>query len=799
MLSWVRPSFRRLRQQPWISAIAIVCLALGVGVSTGFFSVFDALFLSALPYGEADELVVVWQTWEEQKMDRVPLSAADLWDYREEAQLMDGWAGISRSNFILTGGEYPERVFGGAATPNLFNLLQVTPALGRVFNQEQDIEAQVVVLGHGLWQRRFGGRPETVGTVIRISGEPYTVIGVMPANFHLLRAELWIPLALAPEDWHDREMHYLHGIGRLSSGVPIARAEVELGNIAGRLEQLYAESNAGIGARLVSMREELAGDTGQTLALLLGASTLILLLACGNIAHLLLAIATSRRKELTIRKTLGASRLQLLQQLLLESLLLAAVSGLLGVIVALVMIKAMVPLAASILPRHVEPQLSLWVLLYALVISGLSAVLSGIAPAFVGSKDDLAGVLKEGAHGSTAGLGRLRLGNLLSVSEIALALVLAVGAGVLMQSLLRLQRIDPGFDPERLLTMVLSLPGQRSDQAHQQAAFVEQLLIEISALPGVRGAAATTAPPFTFGSSSTDYNIEGRPPRQPGESPFMVSYRQVSPDYLKTIGIPLLQGRDVAWSDTDQAPAVVLVNRSLADRFWPQEDPVGQRIRPGDDSDTDPWLTVIGVVGDVKHRALSDRPEPATYVPIAQDPSPYLALIVRTVGTPIEVMPLIRESLCRLEPEAPIYSIMTMKERISTSLSRPRLSSLLLSLFSGLGLMLATLGVYGSFRHMVASRKREYCIRMVMGAGHNRLLFGVLLEVMVLGLLGIIIGLGLAWACRKMILGFLFEVSPLDPVSLCIASSLLLVVVVLAGLHPAYRASTAEPASILRD
>jgi putative ABC transport system permease protein len=796
----LRLALRRLRRQPRFTILAVTCLALGIGANTGFFSLINSVYLRSLPYEEPHRLVAVHQTWLEQNMDEVPLSAADLRDYGDQARLLNGLAAIHHANFILNSDGYPERMFGSAVSLGLFDLLGAEPALGRSFTAEDEAgDSRVIVLSHELWQNNFGGRQDIIGEVIRVNREPYTVIGVMPAEFHFFQALLWTPLVLDGEQWLDREMHWLRVVARLADDASVKQAEAELIGIAKRLERDYPAANAGIGVRLEPIRSDLTGSRSQTLILLFCASAFILLLACVNLGHLQLAAAADRTKEMAIRSSLGATRPWITRQLLVESLVLALISGLGGLTLALIMIKILGPYAASSLPAHAELTIDGGVLLYTLLTSVLSVVVFGLVPALMAATTNLAEVLKEGGFGSTQGLRRLRLGELLSVSEIALALVLAIGAGLLLQSLLHLQEIDPGFEPDQLLTMRIALPAAAYSESDQIVSFVTRFIAEVEALPGVEGVGVTSHLPFYSGASSFNYEVEGKPPPPPGEAPYMVHCRQVSPGYLPVLGVPRLQGRDFTWSDLPDTPRVAIVNQSLARTYWPDENPLGRRIRPGDDPDTAPWWTVVGVTDDIHFSTLRRAPEPAVYIPFLQLPASSLALVVRATGDPEELLPSIRERLAQLDPEMPIFAVRTMDERIRRSLSQPRLSTVILSLFSGLGVVLAALGVLGSFRYMVARRRREYAIRMALGAGRRELLLGVLGQGLILALIGVVAGLVIAWLVRGLVTSQLFGVAPTHLWSWLSAALLLLGVVVLAVLGPARRATRIDPTTILRD
>ncbi len=798
----LRYAFRGLRRTPVFTLAAILTLALGIGANTAIFSVVHHTLLLDLPYEDPDRLVMVWEDASKHGYPRDTPAPANYVDWRDQNGVFESMAAIAAAEMTLTGGGgEPERLVGRRVSASFFPILGVQPRLGRGFLPEEDARGKngVVILGHALWQRRFGASPAIIGQAITLNGASMTVVGVMPAGFRFpsREDELWIPIAFDAGEAGRRQSHYLNVVARLKGGVTVAQAQAEMTTIAHRLEQQYPASNTDLGAVVVPLRDQLVGDMRPMLLTLMGAVGFVLLVACVNVANLLLARAALRQKEISIRVALGAGRARLVRQFLTESTVLALLGGGAGLLVAvwgITLLRSIVPDSLSALNEvTVHPA----VLAFTLVLSLLTGLLFGIAPA-VQAMRDVGGRLKEGGRDSSTGhLGR-RLRGVLVAAEIALSLMLLIGAGLLMNSFVRLSRVDPGFDPSRLLTMKVPPSPLKYGDLAARSRFYDQLLDGVGRLPGVRSAAVATNLPLTSSGNSIGISIEGVPDPPPGHELIAVT-RVVSPDYFQTMSIPVVGGRHFGAQDRPDSEQVVVVSETLARSHWHGENPVGKRLKSGRSTSDAPWWTVVGVVKDVRQFELGADPRPQIYLPYSQvgwfRPG---ELVVRTEGEPLALADPVRRVIRDLDQDQPLSNVRSMDTIVSGSVGRQRFGMLLLSLFAAMGLVLASVGIYGLMSYSVSHRAREIGIRMALGAQKHDVLRLIMGEGMKLVLIGAGIGLLGAFALTRLMQGLLFGVSAVDPGTFAATFLVLAGVALLACWLPAHRAARSDQIAALR-
>ena len=785
-MMWKNPSF---------AIIAILALALGIGANSAIFSVVNAVLLRQLPFENPKQLVMMWGEDKREGLNRRVFSTGEFVEYRQAQQSFTQIAAAETESFNLSGGDQPERVQGARVSPDLFPLLAVKMFSGRAFlaSEETPGSDRVAVLSHGFWQRRFGSDPQILNQQLILNGESYTVVGILPPEFQLPRidAEVWVPLALGPQQL-SFENNSLLVLGRLKPGLTPKRAQGELNSIARRLEQSYPQTNTGISVYLVTLNQEAVGEIRPALLILLSAVSFVLLIACANVANLLLARATARRREIAVRLTLGATRKRLIRQLVTESLLLALIGGALGLLLAFWGQQ----LLASRIPEYVtrlkEITIDYRVLSFTLLISVLTGLVFGLMPALRASRPDLNETLKEGGQSRSAGSRRNRLGELLIISEVALALVLLIGAGLMITSFIRLQRVDPGFDPHNVLTMRLTLPASKY-QANQRGDFYQQIMERVKALPGVQYVGVINSLPISGADDETDFTIEGRAAPTAAEVP-TVSFRLVSPDYFRAMGMFLRKGR--YFDEKDIEHARIIINETMARRFWPDEDPLEKRIKIGNPEEPGPWLPIVGVVGDVKQFGLRHNDRPTIYVTLLQHPS--VSLVVRTTVPPMNLAQAVRNEVLAVDKDQPVYNIREMDRVIERSITQPRLIANLLSVFAALALVLAAVGIYGVMFYYVSQRTHEIGIRMALGAQSKDVLKLVLKQGLRLTLIGLGIGLLIALALTRIISSFLYGVGFIDPLVYLSLPLLLGAVALLASYIPARRATTVDPLLAIR-
>ncbi len=803
LLQDVRFGVRMLVKSPTFTIVAVIALALGIGANTAIFSVINTVLLRPLPYKDPERLVMVWEDDSKHGYPRDTPAVANYMDWREQNQSFEAMAAMADQSFNLTGMGEPERIDGQRVSANLFSLMGVEPQLGRGFSPEEDQPGagRVVIISNGLWQRRFGGDRTIVGKTLDLNGESYQVVGVMPTQFQFPRREvdLWVPIAFTPQQAANRGSHYLQVIARLKPGVAVQQAQADMSSIAARLQQQYPEQNTQLGAVVIPLHEQVTGDMRPALLVLLGAVGFVLLIACANVANLLLARAAARQKEIAVRVALGASRLRLIRQFLTESILLAVIGGVLGLLLSFWGINLLKSFIPDTIAQARTITIDAKVLGFTLLVSLLTGLIFGLAPATQASKFNLNETLKEGGRDSSAGSRGNRIRAMLVVAEVAVSLILLIGAGLLINSFLRLRNVDPGFRAENLLTMQVVLPKQKySDQA-RRSAFYTELLRRVESLPGVKSAAVTTNLPLYRQGNSIGLSIEGRPDPI-GQRP-SVTTRVISQRYFSTMGIQLLQGREFGDQDRIDSPAVAVVSETMARRFWPGESPLGKRVTPStpDTAAPEDWITVVGVVKDVHQFDLVADPKPQMYLSYVQaeffEPRD---LVVSTSVDPLSMTSAVRGAVWEIDKDQPVSNIRTMKEIVSESVARQRFSMLLLGIFAGLALVLAAVGIYGVMSYSVAQRTREIGLRMALGAQKWDVLRLVVGQGLKLVLIGIAIGLVAAFVLTRVMSSLLFGISATDPTTFIAISLVLISVAVLASFIPARRATKVDPMIALR-
>jgi len=805
----IRYAFRMLLKRPGFTVIVVLTLALGIGANTTIFSAIDAVLLNPLPYKDPERLVVIWETNKQlgpEMWDRNEAAIGNFLDWRANNKSFDQLGALFDTSMNLTGVGEPQRIRSFVVTTNFFQVLGVQPLLGRSFLPESEAPGSpfTAIISHELWHRQFGSDPNLIGKSLTLNAHQVEVIGVMPPGFALqfpinTQVDMWVPFVIdaADPDYHDRGNNFLYTVGRLKQGVSQEQAQTEMNLIASQLQQQYPATNAEKGVRVVALQKQIVGNVESYLYILFAAVGFLLLIACANVAGLLLARVTARHKEVAIRIAVGASRWRLVRQLLTESMILSILSGLLGLLLAYGGVKLLLALTPSDVPRLHEIGLHVPVFLWTLAISVATGVLFGLAPAIQASKPDLNTALKESSGRNPGSFQGSGLRNLLVVSEVAVALLLLVGAGLMTKSFSRLQRVDPGFDATNVVSMNLALPTSKYRQ-QQVNIFYDQLLERVKNLPGVKSVAGVDFLPLGSGNASSRFVIEGAPVVPLADRPY-AGIRLITPDYFQTMSIPQLKGRSFTDQDRENTPNVIIVNEALASHYWPNQDVVGKRLAISQEESGPPvWREIVGVVGNVRHKALETEVMPEAYFPYKQSPGNYMSLVVRTASDPASMVPAIRSQVLSIDKDQPVSDVMTMEQRVAKSVAAKRFVMFLLGAFSILALGLAAVGIYGVMAYLVTQRTQEIGVRMALGAQKRDVLQLVVGKGMVLAIIGTAIGLVASLALTRLMRSLLFEVTPTDGLTFVIVSVVLLTVALLACYIPARRATKVDPLVALR-
>ncbi len=801
---------RLLLKNPGFTLVAIITLALGIGANTTIFSVINSLLLKPIPFPEAERIALVWQSQENDPNDRNIVSAPNFWDWQKQNDVFEKMAILDSAGkgYSLSGDSDPERVSGLRVSAEFFDVLGVKPSLGRTFlpEEEKPGKHQVVVLSDSLWRSRYNADLAIVGKTVRIDSEDHTVIGVMPPSFEFSLyspvRQLWVPVAYTEGD-QDRGSNSFLCIGRLKAGVTMEQARARMNIIGRALAEQYPKDNAKETATIDPIIGFDTKDQQRVLFMLLAVAGFVLLIACVNVANLLMARGAARQRELSIRAALGASRARTIRQLLTESLLLAFAGGLSGILVAVwsssLLLKVLPGDLMAVPFRSISKAegfpIDYKVLAFTWGITLLTGVIFGLAPALIFSKRNVNEFLQEGSRGTTGGGARLRQG--LVILEVALALVVLTGAGLMIQSMARLLNVTPGFDPDNLLVLSMSLPQENlyyGPPGHPQ--FARELKQQVGSIPGVVSVSAVSHMPIAGGSAGRGITIEGQP--DPGNNQPGGKYTVICPDYFRTMGIKQISGREFTEQDSLGAPGVVVINETMAKRFWPNDDPVGRRIKIGDFNTEAPWLTIVGITQDTKQRGLDAQTRPEFFRPYNQAAWPVMTVVVRTAASPATLIGPIKQALARVEPERAASGIRTMNEVISDSVGARRFPMMLLVAFSLVALMLAAVGISGVVSFAVTQRTREIGIRMALGAQKGSVIRLVLNRSMTAALIGVGVGLAASFALTRFLAELLYEVKPLDPFILATAAVILAVVAFLACYLPARRATKIDPIIALR-
>ncbi len=801
LLQDIRYGFRMMWKRPVFTLVAVLAIALGIGANTTVFSVVDVLLLRPFSFEQPEEVFMVWERNLQAGFSRGSVSPPNYLEMRTETRTLENLSAFHSASFNLSDGEKAERLEGTLVSPSLFDLIGARPALGRTFRSDEEEEGKdsVVIISDGLWKRRFGSDPAIVNSQIRLNGKAYTVVGVMPPKFAFLPGggDVWKPLAFTTRQREARGDHFLQVAGRLKKGATPEQAQSEMSAIASRVAQQYPEFNTGREFAVESMIASYTRGPRPFLTVLLGAVGFVLLLACANVANLLLVRSASRQKEIAIRMALGASRLRLVRQLLTESVMLALLGGGLGLLLAVWGVDLMasgVPASlAKYMPGWENVGLNARAFYYTLAVSLLTGIVFGLAPALQATKPNLNEDLKEGGRTSGVG-GRSRLRSALIVSEVALSLLLLIGAGLMIRSFMGLLQVEPGFNSSNVLVADLSVAGQRYDEPRARVDFYTQLLERVEGLPGVQSAGAVSIIPLSRSNSSSSFSIAGQPPPPHGQEP-NANWRPASPSYIQTINIPLLRGRSLEERDNRiESPRVLLVNEALARRHFPNQDPLGQRLHFGEG---DAW-EIVGVVGNVKHEDLQQGFNSEVYVPHAKSARREMSIVVKTSGDPSQIVSAVEDALHSIDSDQPIYNVRTMDRVVVESLAPQRVTMGMLGVFAGIALLLAAIGIYAVMSYSVAQRTHEIGIRMALGAQSGDILKMVVRQGMLLAGIGISIGLVAAYFLMQAMTKILYGVSPNDPLTFFGIALLLALVSFAANFFPARRATRVDPMVALR-
>lgn len=798
----LRYSVRLLIKSPGFTAVALLSIALGIGANTTVFSVINAVLLKSLPYKDPQSLVLVWGDFRNTETHRKhnQVSATDVADIRAQASVFEDIATYSGWYPIMSGDTEAERIAAIQVGDGFFKIMKGQPLLGRTFTKEEQEDGKdfVIVLSYGLWQRRFSGDPNVVGKNISLNGRPYNIVGVMGQDFHPLPSTLvfpegqfYRPVAEAYDDAARDERH-LRAIARLKPGVTIEQAQSEISVIAQRIEQQHPQTNKEYGAHLVSITDEIVGEIRPTLWIVFGAVIFVLLVACANVANLLLARSTVRYKEITIRSAIGAGRSQLVRQLLTESLLLSLIGGGIGLMLAVWGTSLVASVGSKLNPMLQDVHVDMRVLLFTLGISIITGIVFGLAPALQSSNPNLTESLKEGGRGSGSSGSRNRLRSVLVVAEIAMTLVLLVCAGLLMRTVMRLQNVDTGFNAQNVLAMNIGLPAIKYPKPADRVSFYKQVTDRIAALPGVKAAGTTSVLPLSDNFDGRGLLVEDHP--KPRGEEITVDLYVTTPGYLKAMEIPLLTGRSLTEQDVTDSPNILLINKTMAAQLWPNENPIGKRVSfPGSEKRPEPWRTVVGIVSDVSQYALDKKAPMQIYVPLPQFPTSFNSIVVKTEGDPTAMTSVIKREIQAIDKDQAVFNLTTLEQLHGESMLLRRFFMMLLLVFAAVALVLAAVGIYGVMSYVASQRTHEIGIRMALGAQAKDVLKLIIGNGMILALIGVAMGLAGAFALTRLLAGLLFGVAATDSLTFICVSVGLIAIALVACYIPARRATKVNP------
>jgi len=799
LLQDLRYGARMLRKNPAFTAIAVLTLALGIGANTAIFSVVNAVLLRPLPYIHPEQLMIIRET--SQRVGIHSPSYPDFLDWRAQSRTIAQMSALNNRAFNLSGVAQPENINGYGVSPNCLSLLGVRPYLGRDFlpSEETPGTAPVVMLSYALWQSHLGADPDAIGKTITLDGRSFTIIAVLPPNLRLDdKTDAIAPIGVWAADMMERgDRGDMEVLGRFAPGSTLQQARAELDTVAINLQKAYPVQNADIGINVTTLRDQLVGDTRPAILVLFGAVVFVLLIACVNVANLFLVRGAARSREIAVRQACGASRSRIIRQMLTESFLLAAIGGALGILVGALGVFGLKHLISTDMLQGINIGVDRNVMLFTAAMVILVAIAFGLVPAWQASQPRVQETLKEGGRSATSSVAQHRLRGVLAMAETALALILLVGAGLMMKSMYHLLQVNPGFQSDRVLTMEMDLRTAQYSKSSARINFWQQLLDKIRAIPGVEKAALGTVVPLTGSHSRGDITIDGVPIPDPGKFPHP-DYHYISPDYTNVLSIPLMRGRTCTDADTETALPVALINATMARRYWPNEDPVGKRFHWGHPGSKDPWITIVGVVGDTKLYGLSNPSRLEIYLPFRQEPPPDMYLILRSAVDPASLTSSVRDAAAAIDKDQPVFNVTTMRQLVDDSVSTPHLTLVLLGLFSGLALVLAAIGIYGVISYSVQQRTHEIGIRMALGAQHSNVLRLVVGHGVKLAAVGIVIGIAAAFGLMRLMTSLLFGVSANDPFTFAAAALVLLLVAVAACYIPARRAIAVDPMNALR-
>ncbi|HEV2805517.1 MAG TPA: ABC transporter permease [Chthoniobacterales bacterium] len=800
----IRYGLRMFLKNPGFTAIAVLALALGIGANSAIFSVVNALLLRPLPYKDPSQLVVIWENAAHLGFPKNTPSPANFLDWQKQSTMFETMAAFAERSFNLTGIGEPERLDGRRVSANLFSLLGVKPILGRTFVPDEDKPGtKVALLNESLWKRRFGSDPNVVGRSLALNGESYTVVGVLPSSVRLpafgnWRDQVWVPLAFPAEEAAARGNHFLEVIGRMKPGVSLQQARAEMETIAARLAQQYPEHNTRIGSVVNPLHEEIVGNMKPALLILLGAVAFVLLIACANVANLLLARAAARHKEIALRLALGADRRRLTKQLLVESVMLSLFGAGVGLALALAGLRVLTRFIPADVAHAEMITIDGKVMIFTLLVAVVTGLVFGLAPASQATHFNLNDTLKEGGRDSGAGPRGKRLRSALVIAEVAVSFILLIGAGLLINSFMHLRNLDPGFRADHLLALNVDLSETKYPDNPRRVAFFDEVVRRVQALPAVRSVAVAGNLPFTYNGDSMPIGVEGVPDPPPDQHPDVI-YRAIGPGYFSTMGIPLVRGRDFTEQDNLDADLAVVVSEKTAKYYWPNADPIGKRLKNGSTTQEGPWRTVIGVVKDVRQNDFIAEPKMQMYFTYRQLKSLMPnALVVRTAVDPLSLATSVRNAIWAVDKDQTVANVDSMEHIVAGAVARQRFSMLLLAIFAGVALVLAAVGIYGVMSYSVAQQTREIGIRMALGAQRGDVLKMTIKQGLRLVGFGLLIGLVVAFILTRVMASLLFGISATDPITFLTISLVLLAVAMLASYIPSVRAMRVDPMVALR-